>query len=356
MFKWMRDNLKIIMVAVVVVFIITCGVMYGVSSGKGSNGKGMNDAVAKVNGKKVERSEVEQRASNIIEQESRAIPGMQQNADNMYLYRKQALESIGIEDELRKEIKKRNIKVDKKELNKRVDEIIAQFPTKEEFNERLARTGKSKSDFKDDVRFQMEQQLLIDGITEAAKVTEDETKKFYEEGKNSMFVIPAGCKMLIAVFGNKASAEMAKKAIEGGAKWDNIMKEQKAEQFSQEAKPELVPMAQMSSEPLASLKSLGNGKISEVKQMPGTEKYFLFLKVSEEKEQRLTYDQVKNDIVKMIKNQKGGMELRKLLKGFRKNLNIEVLDKEYFMPPKKAEPAAKTTDKPAEQQTPANKK
>ena len=53
MFGWMRSNLKIIMIAVVIVFVITCGVMYGISTGSDNGGKRPTDAVAKVTGKKV---------------------------------------------------------------------------------------------------------------------------------------------------------------------------------------------------------------------------------------------------------------------------------------------------------------
>ena len=92
LFKWMRENLKLIMIAVVIVFVITCGVMYGVGGGKGADGKGPNDAVAKVNGKKVARADVERIALRIAEQQSASMPGVKASEDDIYLFRKQAVD------------------------------------------------------------------------------------------------------------------------------------------------------------------------------------------------------------------------------------------------------------------------
>lgn len=334
LFKWMRENLKLIMIAVVIVFVITCGVMYGVGGGKGADGKGPNDAVAKVNGKKVARADVERIALRIAEQQSASMPGVKASEDDIYLFRKQAVESMGLERELKKEIKARGVKVDRKELKEQVNAIIAQFPTKEEFESYLSRADKSMADFKDEVRFQMEQQKLVDKITSEIKVTDEDLKKFYEDGKDSIFKRPAGSNLLIAVFGNKAAAELAKKALESGAKWDGIMKEQKAENSSKEEKPDFIPAAQLSTEPFTAVKTLEAGKVSNVIQMSGAEKYFLFLKKSDEAEKILSFDEAKDDAVKMIQNQRGRMEVLRLVRKLRKNVEVEIIEDSFFIPQK----------------------
>ncbi len=323
------------MIAVVIVFVITCGVMYGISTGSDNSGKRPTDAVAKVNGKKVSRIDVETTASRIAEEAVQRMPGIRPTEGDVYLFRRQAVDSMGLEMLLKKEIKNRGIKVGRKELNERIDAIIAQFPTKEEFENYLSRIDKSKSDFKDDVKFQMAQQLLVDKITSEIKVSEEDMKKFYEDGKNSIFVQPSGYEMLMAVFDNKAAAEMAKKAIEGGAKWDGITKEQKAVNATEEAKPEFVPDTQFAQEPFASIKALEIGKVSEVKQMPETERYFIFLKKSHKDEKHISYDEAKNDIVKMIQNQRGRMEISKLVRKLKKNIEVEIIDKSFFVPEEK---------------------
>ena len=102
MFGWMRSNLKIIMIAVVIVFVITCGVMYGISTGSDNGGKRPTDAVAKVNGKKVSRIDVERISSRIAEEAVQRMPGIRPSEDDIYLFRRQAVDSLGLEMELKK--------------------------------------------------------------------------------------------------------------------------------------------------------------------------------------------------------------------------------------------------------------
>jgi len=338
LFEWMRENLKGIMIAVVLVFLASCGVMYGIGSSS-NDGPNPGKPVVKINGKKVARIDVEKTALLIAERIG-AQGRIQITDEVMADCRRKAVDNMALEMELRKEIKDRKIKVSRKEVNEQLKQIESQFQTKEEFENYVERSGKNMSDIKKDIKFQLEQQKLIEQITDEVKVSDDQAKKFYEDGKESIFKKPAGFSVLIATFGNKASAELARKAITGGAKWDGIMKEQKAEQSSKEEKPDFIPQEQFSQAPFSAVKNLEPGQLSEVIQIPGTDKYILIRMLKKEEARILGYDEVKDQIVEMIKGQRGRFETIQLARKLKKRATIEVLDKEYFEVPKKEETPA----------------
>jgi len=350
LFQWMRENLKVIMIIVVVVFLATCGVMYGIGGGK-KDGPNPGKPVVKINGDKIPRIDVEKTALLIAERMA-AQGHIQINEEVMADCRKKAVDNMALEMELKKEIKDRKIKVTRKEVKEQLNQIEAQFPSKEEFKNYVERSGKSMRDIKRDIKFQLQQQKLVEQVTDNVKISDDEVKKFYEQGKDTFFKQPAGCKLLIATFGNKSSAELARKAIAGGAKWDGIMKEQKAEQSSKEDKPDFVPNEQFAQAPFSSIKSLEPGQLSEVIEIPGTGKYMIVRMLGKEEERILGFDEVKEQIVQMLKGQQGRFEVLKLARKLKNRANIEVLDKAYFEAPKKeaapAQPAA-----PAAQEAPA---
>lgn len=340
MFKWMRDNLKLIMIAVVIIFIITCGVMYGIGGGRDSNGKNPNAAVVKINGKKVSRADVERVALKIAEMRARDSH-IQITDEVMAECRQKAVDNMGLERELKKEIKARGIKVSSAEIKEQLKQMEANFPTKEEFKNYIERSGNTLNELKDDMEFQMQQQKLIESICREVKVTDEEIKKFYEDGKNTVFKRPAGYSILMGRFGNKAAADLAKKALDGGAKWDGIMKEQKAEEATKEEKPDFAPASQFAQAPLSAVKTVEVGKVTDVVELPNSGKYFIFKKIADEPERVMKLDEVKQQITEMIQDQRGKLEVLKLARKLKKQANIEIVDPEYFEV-KKEEPAANT--------------
>lgn len=351
MFKWMKKNLKWIMIATIAVFVITCSVMYGIS-----RGSDRSDVVAKVNGEKISRKLVDSVAAGIAEQQSRSMPGVQGTSeDNIYLFRVRALEYIGIEAELKKEFDKSGIDVSRKEINEHLDKIIAQYKSKEDFEEAIRRNGMTKAEVKEKIKYQLAQQKYVQKLTDAAKITDDQVKKFYEDGKTSIFLQPAGYNVLIGLFGSKAAADIAKKAIDSGTKWDNIMKEQKALKYSEESKPEKIAESQCSGMPFSVIKTLADGQTSDVLQIPDQEQYMIFLKKGSFPQKQLTFDEVKKDIVKTLKDQEAGWKYTRFIRKLKKNLNIELVDEEYFNPQQPAAPAADKTQQsaPAGQTAPA---
>ena len=88
---------------------------------------------------------------------------------------------------LLQEVKKENIELKENQLDDEINEIIVSFGSEEEFNKELGRIGTTL----DELKLQMEKQLLIDGlidnrITKNIEVSNSELEFFYEENKETL--------------------------------------------------------------------------------------------------------------------------------------------------------------------------
>jgi hypothetical protein len=330
--RWMRVHLKFIMITVIVLFVISCFALYGIGGGSRRGGSSSNNsksdtAVAEINGDEVMRSDVEKVAMQIAENQKQSVTSL-----DMPQFRKMALDNMVMQKELEKEIESRDIDVKDDEIDAEYERQMNSFPTREEFNNALQRAGTTEKEVKENIKKQLGEQKIIDSISADLVVSDATAKTFYDRSKTYMFKQPAGFKTLVVTFKSKPAAELAQKAIAGGAKWDNIMNEQKAdiETSTTTAKPAFLTEDMMKNAPLSALKNLPLNKVSQVISIPNTTKCFFAMKLSKESARTLDFNEVSADVKNFLKTQESQIAVRKFFKQLRDRAQVKILDPSFF--------------------------
>lgn len=151
--------------------------------------------IATVNNEKITRSDVEKRLWR--------------------LFSDRALQDMIDEKLVLQEAKKLNIKASEKEVETRLNNIIASYASKEEFERNLKTVGLTEKDFKDEIR----QQIIIRETVIAIKnvsVTEAEAKAFFERNKESL-ARPESVKLRQIFVNTKQEADDVHLALSAGA-------------------------------------------------------------------------------------------------------------------------------------------
>ena len=273
MLRYLRSHVKAIMIAVILLFVLSCFAGYGLyaRSGRGS-GDGMRDyAVAEIDGKDVMRSDIEKGTMQLAEQLG---SGKEVTSADIPFMRKAILDSTAIQAELEKEIKSRKIDVTEDEIEEAYKNIMDSYPTREEFKAYMERSGITEKQIKDDLKKQISQKKIMDALAAEINVPDDEARKFYDSTKTFIYKQPAGFKVNIATFRSNEAAKAAQKSLEGGENWDKVLESHKSDVMSSTPydKPVLIT-EQMMSDSLAAIKDLPLNKVSPVIQVTGSESH-----------------------------------------------------------------------------------
>ena len=346
MLRYLRSHVKAIMIAVILLFVLSCFAGYGLyaRSGRGS-GDGMRDyAVAEIDGKDVMRSDIEKGTMQLAEQLG---SGKEVTSADIPFMRKAILDSTAIQAELEKEIKSRKIDVTEDEIEEAYKNIMDSYPTREEFKAYMERSGITEKQIKDDLKKQISQKKIMDAFAAEINVPDDEARKFYDSTKTFIYKQPAGFKVNIATFRSNEAAKAAQKSLEGGENWDKVLESHKSDVMSSTPydKPVLIT-EQMMSDSLAAIKGLPLNKVSPVIQVTGSESY-IAIKRSKEAEKQLSYEEVSADVVAMIRNQKAQEKQQQFYEELLKRAKIKILDPSIFPAAVSADvaPEVKSEDK-----------
>jgi len=344
--RYLRSHVKAIMIAVILLFVLSCFAGYGLyaRSGRGS-GDGMRDyAVAEIDGKDVMRSDIEKGTMQLAEQLG---SGKEVTSADIPFMRKAILDSTAIQAELEKEIKSRKIDVTEDEIEEAYKNIMDSYPTREEFKAYMERSGITEKQIKDDLKKQISQKKIMDALAAEINVPDDEARKFYDSTKTFIYKQPAGFKVNIATFRSNEAAKAAQKSLEGGENWDKVLESHKSDVMSSTPydKPVLIT-EQMMSDSLAAIKGLPLNKVSPVIQVTGSESY-IAIKRSKEAEKQLSYEEVSADVVAMIRNQKAQEKQQQFYEELLKRAKIKILDPSIFPAAVSADvaPEVKSEDK-----------
>lgn len=335
MMQFFRKHTRPIMLVIVVIFIISCFTVYGVNRGDDSAGAGQRDyAVAKVNGENVMRSRLETEMVQFI----RNIDPQGQNISSADypLVRNELINQIAIVSELDKEVKARKLSVSKEEVDEAIRNIEASFPTREIYLEQLQQAGLDDAKLRQNLEEQMVRQKVFEEVTAAASTDQQEMQSFYETMKTYAFQKPEGFKMNLAHFKTEESAEQARKDIESGKKWDDVMTEASEDVLAHfpYAEPMLIPANDLTGD-VEFLKDLPMNKVSKVVKLADAD-YMLALKRTKEQAGTATYNEVSADIEQMIIGQKRQGLQSQFLQDLRSRASVELLDEELFKAPSTA--------------------
>lgn len=333
----LRNQVKWIMAAIVVIFVLSIFLMYG--PGGGGKGDGSRDyAVAEVGGKKIMRSQIEAGMAQMAEQSQ----ATEVTSEDFPLLRQSVLDSIVVEAALKKEVAEKNIKVSDEEVQKVLTQIESQFPTKEAFMQYMEQNGVNEKKIKEDISGRLAQQKVLEGLTGSVVVSDDEVAKFYESTKDLFFRRPAGYNVNFASFATREQAQKARGQIIAGGDWDKILEAMSGDvrNATPYAKPTFIAEKELTGE-MKVLLQLPIGKVSPLVSV-SSEDVVLVLKREKSPERVLSLAEVKGEIQKMLLSQKEREIQQKFLQELKAKTPVKILDPSIFPAPKAPESGDKS--------------
>jgi len=139
-----------------------------------------NQMVAAVNGKVITAGTLQGQTNMILQQYAAQMPPAQLNQLRPML-QQQALASLINQTLLLEAADQAGIVPGDEEVEEELDKIIEQFPSREEFDQRLTAAGATVADVERDIRQNLKIKLLLDEKVPPAEVSEEEVETFYAE-------------------------------------------------------------------------------------------------------------------------------------------------------------------------------
>jgi foldase protein PrsA len=134
---------------------------------------------------------------------------------------------------VQQEAEKQDIKVTDKEIKQSLEDQKKQaFPNEKAYQKFLASSGMTEADILFRVKLDQLQQKLTQKVTEdAQKVSGEDIQQYYEKNKKR-FAQPERRDLRVVLTKKKAKAEAAKKALENGASWKQVVKKYSIDEAS----------------------------------------------------------------------------------------------------------------------------
>lgn len=336
--RTLRSQVRWIMIAIVVLFVVSIFGMYGFSGGgrRASTGNGKEDySVAEIDGKTVRRSQLESQLRQYVERTnakditSADIPGLYQRT----------LENMAMVAMLQKEGEESGLKATEEEINAAVKEVSDQFPTKEAFMQYVEQSGIKMTEFRKNMADQIVQRKLMEKSIASTNPTDEEMKDFYEKTKMLFFHSPEGYTVDFLRVKTPEAAERFASSLKEGKEWKTAL-ETVASADIVDKTPETGPVFianQGFSGPLAPLAEMETGMVSSPLEIASND---ILVAVKREKvpEKTLAYDEVSGDVKGFLLDQKSREEQSKFFSGLLKRANIVILDPSLFPTPEAPKP------------------
>ena len=218
----------------------------------------------------------------------------------------------------------------KKEVDTQFENIKKGFG--DNFKKALEDEGFTEETFREYLKNQVIAQATINSVTKDVKVTDEEAQKYYDENKQQFVANETGVLTRHLLFENEKDAQQAYDEIESGkttfndlfTKYENNKAENKkpvAENLGvvPEENSGLVP------EFMEGLKPLKEGQISKpIKTQFGY--HIIEAGKTYEKGTQLPFDEVKTQIVQILKQQKDSEKFKTDMDQWKKDFNVKVYD------------------------------
>ena len=294
--------------------------------------KAPGDKVAVVNGVTISKDTYDRELNFFVR---RAAPGGQQIPDvQMAQMKSEVLESLIDRELLFQESKKKGIQVKSDAVSDQLQKIQQRYPNKEEFKKLLSNMGLTESDVQAQIERGMAIQELLDKeVTGKIKVSDEETKAFYDKNPQ-LFQQPEQIKASHILIKVQADAPADQKA-EARKKIEDVQqKVKKGEDFATLAKTysegpsgpkggdlgyfRRGQMVKPFEEAAFSLKP------DETSEIVETQFGYHLIKVNDKKPaKKMTYTEVKDRLNEHLKKQKQDSEANAYIETLRKDAKIE---------------------------------
>jgi foldase protein PrsA len=217
------------------------------------------------------------------------------------------------------EADEQNIKVSDAEVKKQFEsQKKASFPKDADYQKFLKDSGQTQDDIMLRVKLDVLSNKIREKVTKGKdEVTDAQIAKYYNENK-SRFAQPERRDLLVVLTKNKAKADQAKQAIEGGQKFAAVAKEYSIDQASKSQGGKLAAVAKGQQE-----KALDDAVFSAKKgELTGPVKtqfgYYVFQVTKVTKASQQSLDQAKTTIKQLLASQQQQKALDSFVKDFQK--------------------------------------
>ncbi|NLO56633.1 MAG: hypothetical protein GX108_06225 [Thermovirga sp.] len=330
----LRTKTRAIMLVVVVVFVVSLFAMY-ITRGSGPSqhpGAEKDFAVAIVDGQKVMATQVVAGVRDFVQQTGQS----DLSPESIVLMRNQVLHNIALGHMLDKEAVRQNITASREDIEAAVKRIEKQFPTKEAFQQYMESNGIKMKALQERIGSQLAQQMVIEANTPEVEVTDEEARSFYEQTRDVYFHHPAGCNVLFARFSGIDEAEEARKTLQAGGKWDDVMKGYGEEgvllEFTPSGEPAFVAEQEFAEGDLKEIGDTPLGKVSKALTL-GEDNVVIVLREKKIEEKVIPFEEASRDAKEMVAYQKKRSGQSEYLQGLLAQAHIQVLAPEFFEAP-----------------------
>jgi len=161
---------------------------------------GCSKAVARADGIEVKQNEVDVYMNFLKNQDTSGE--LSTDEEGLKTVEAKIIDSLIVTRLLEKYAEENNIAVTDEEVNQQVQSIIDTYTSEEDFEKNLKDRGIDKKFLKNELRSQMLSSKIFDIVTADVVVTEDEVKQYYEDNKNTLFLVPVKLKAshILAMF------------------------------------------------------------------------------------------------------------------------------------------------------------
>ncbi|BAI80620.1 conserved hypothetical protein [Deferribacter desulfuricans SSM1] len=285
---------------------------------------------AKVNGKAIYESEVNTVIAELLLKNGIAPSSVDFNNPQLVEIKKKILEQLIDREVLAQHSKTFTYKGIENDVNKKLDELKSGFKTDKEYKDALQKNNLTETELKEKIKKNILVKKQLDSYKSKITVSEQEKKDFYNKNKDK-FVIKDSVhvKHIVLLTGDKRSDEEAKKLI------DKIYSElKKGVNFED--------LAKKYSEDGSAKMGGDLGYITRGKVVPEFEKvafetevgkiskpfksqfgYHILKVVDKKKGKKLSYDEVKDQITKILSDQKLETMIKSNIENWKKQDKIE---------------------------------
>ncbi|MBN2383295.1 peptidylprolyl isomerase [bacterium] len=194
------------------------------------------EMMAQVNGKVINKSQVEHEKSRLIQQVGQQFTAEQlAQADTML--QNQALDNLIIKELLVQTIETKNITAEPATIDVQFNEIKNQFPSPEDYQNELQKSGMTEDDLRQEIASNIRIETLLEGLyTTLEPVTDKELQDYYQENID-MFKQPEQVRAshILVAFSEedtpetktqkRATIDALKKKIDEGADFATVAQE-----------------------------------------------------------------------------------------------------------------------------------
>ncbi len=274
---------------------------------------GCSAAVATVNGIGIEQDEVDAYIRFILVQDPEGTTNLSE--EEMADLEVNIIDSLLVVKLLEQYAGENNFSVTQGEIDVQMDEIIATYPSESDFESDLKSKGIEPGFLENEIKSQTLRTKIYTDITASIITTDELTKEYYEENRETLFVIPARVRVshILSMFpwvedtsleendeakeATKEKIEFVERELENGAEFGDMAREYSDDLVTGIDGGELgfITEGQMVEEFEKAAFSLDVGEVSGIIE---TQFGYHILKVFDREEGRIQeYDEVKDDLL-----------------------------------------------------------